>query len=98
MGSDFAGVPVVSSPAVPDVFADEAVSFELVNGTVRISFSSVKMIEPAAPSPVQHVIIGRLILTIPGAQRLALSLFDYLEKSGMDPRGLLGDQAEQRAN
>lgn len=74
MGNEVAAAPVVSGPDAPDVFADEAIGFELVNGTVRITFSSVKMAEPAPPSPLQHVVIGRLILPIQSAQRLALGL------------------------
>jgi hypothetical protein len=52
MANESGGVPGVFNEYLPDVFADEAIGFELVNGTVRISFGVVKMVEPAPPSPV----------------------------------------------
>jgi hypothetical protein len=81
---------VISNPHVPDIFADEALSFDLINGTVRISLASIKMVEAAAPSPNQYVTVGRLVMTVPGAQRLAIALFDYLKKNGLDPTAVVG--------
>ncbi len=83
-------IPVVAHPHLPDIFADEALSFDLVNGTVRISLASLKMAEPTAPSPMHYVTVGRLVMTVPGAQRLAIALFDYLKKQGIDPTEVIG--------
>ena len=66
-------IPVVSNPHVPDIFCDEAFAFDHISGTIRISLGSLKMSEPAAPSPPHLVTVGRLVMTVPGAQRLALA-------------------------
>ena len=89
MANEFSGVPVLGNPFSGDVFADEAIALELVNGVLRITLASFKMVEPAPPSGAQLVVAGRLVMGIPGAQRLALSLFDYLKKQGLDPASLV---------
>jgi hypothetical protein len=90
MANEFSGLPAVSNPFAPDVLADEAIAFESISGTIRITFGAIKMAEPAPPAPVQIVAIGRLVMGVEGAQRLALGLFDYLKQQGHDPRALVG--------
>lgn len=85
MAKEFAGVPVVAAPFSPDVLADEALGFEFVNDTVRITFATAKMIDGAPPSDMQLVVVGRLILGAQGAKNLAVGLFDFLEKQGHNP-------------
>jgi hypothetical protein len=83
-------VPVVSHPHVADHFVDEVIAFDHRNGTVRLTLATLKMAEPAAPSPMQYVAVGRLIMPEVGAQRLAIALFDYLKKQGLDPTTVVG--------
>ncbi|SOB86669.1 hypothetical protein SAMN06297144_1777 [Sphingomonas guangdongensis] len=90
MADKAGGMNVVSNPFVADIFADEAIAFDVVNGTVRITLATMKMAEAAAPSPMHFVANGRVIMTVPGAQRLALALFDYLKKQGLDPATVVG--------
>ena len=89
MAHEAGGLPCVSNEYLPDVFADEALGFELVNGTVRVTFGVVKMAEPAPPAPVQMVVMGRLVIGVEGAQRLAIGLYDYLKNAGHDPQKLV---------
>jgi hypothetical protein len=98
MANKAGGLNVVSNPFVADIFADEAIAFDLVSGTVRITLASMKMAEPAAPSPMQFVATGRVVMTVPGAQRLALALFDYLKKQGLDPAEVVGGGEETSRN
>ena len=91
MANEAGGLPAVKGPVVPDVFADEALSFELVNGTIRIGFSSVQMIDAAAPSDVQHVLIGRLIMPVDSATRMAIMLNSYLESHGVNLKDAIPD-------
>jgi hypothetical protein len=98
MANKAGGLNVVSNPFVADIFADEAIAFDLVNDTVRITLATMKMAEPAAPSPMQFVANGRVIMTVPGAQRLALALFDYLKKQGLDPAQVVGGGDETPRN
>lgn len=90
MAQTAGGLPVVSNPFIADVFADEAIAFDHINGTVRVTLATIKMAEPAAPSPMHFVASTRLVLTVPGAQRLAIALFDYLKKQGLDPAEVVG--------
>jgi hypothetical protein len=90
MANKAGSMGVVSNPHLPDIFVDEALSFDLIHNTVRISLASIKMVEAAAPSPNQSVTVGRVVMTVPGAQRLAIALFDFLKKNGLDPATVVG--------
>ncbi len=85
MAKEFAGLPIVASPRPADVFADEALGFEISGGVVRITFASRQMVDGAPPSAVQWVVIGRLLMPARGAQGLAVGLFNYLKSIGLDP-------------
>ena len=96
MAYEAAGLPVSFGSNVPDVFSDDAVMFDIVNGTLRITFGVVGPTEPVPPSPAGMAVIGRLIMPIASAQRLCLGLYDYLEKTGFKPERLVsGDQTAQ---
>jgi hypothetical protein len=98
MANTAGGVPVVSNPFIGDTFADEAIAFDLQGGTVRITLATLKMAEPAGPSPLQFVVANRVILPVAGAQRLAIALFDYLKKQGLDPAEVIGGGEETARN
>jgi len=85
MGNEGNGLTMQFGAPVPDVFADDAVMFDMVNGTIRITFGVMTATEPTPPSPVAMAVIGRLILPANAAQRLCLGLYDYLKKIGLDP-------------
>ena len=98
MANTAGGLPVVSNPFIADIFADEAIAFDTVNGTIRITLATIKMAEAAAPSPMQFVATSRVVMTVPGAQRLAIALFDYLQKNGLDPAEVVGGGEETAKN
>lgn len=98
MAQNAGNIPVVAHPHLPDIFADDAIAFDHQPGTVRISLATLKMAEPAAPSPIQYVTVGRLVMPVTGAQRLAIALFDYLKKQGLDPAEIVGGGDEQPVN
>lgn len=85
------GLAATFGTPIPDVFADEAASFDMVNGTLRITFAVASQIEPAAPSPVAMANIGRLIMPIQSAQRLCIGLYDYLKQRDLDPLSVVSD-------
>lgn len=95
MAYDADGLPVSFGTNVPDVFADDAVMFDMANGTVRKTFGVVAPTEPAAPSPVGMSVIGRLILPVGSAQRLAVGLYDYLAKNDLEPSGALAASGQK---
>ena len=98
MADKAGGLPVVSNPFTPDIFADDAIAFDHIAGTIRITLGTLKMAEPAAPSPMQYVAGHRLVMTVPGAQRLAIALFDYLKKNGLDATEVLGGTEDAPVN
>ena len=78
-------VNFVDNPHAPDVFATDAAGFFRIDGNIMIAFESLHVDHVTSPGPVNRVVIGRLVLPIPAAQRLALSLFDFLKRQGFDP-------------
>ena len=87
---------VIGDASVPAVFADEALLFNNINGTVRITLGSIKPETPVMGAEVVYVAIGRLVMTIAGAQRLSLALHDFLVNQGLDPStAFRGDQTAQ---
>lgn len=78
-------VPVnfLDNPRAPDVFCNDATGFFLNEGCITITFEAAHVEHSTSPGPVNRVVIGRLVMPIPGAQRLALGLYDYLEKNGL---------------
>jgi len=88
-------VRVVDNPLAGDVFADDAMSFSLLDGTVRITLCSTKWTQPA-PGEGIRVVIGRLVMPLPAAQRLIVGLNDFLTQVGHGPsESMKGGQAVQ---
>ena len=84
MAKEYGGLPIVAHPHLPDVFADEALGFEISGGVVRITLASRRMADGAPPSDVRWEVIGRLLMPARGAQGLAVGLFNYLKSIGLD--------------
>lgn len=78
-------VPVtfVDNPHAPAVFANDATGFFLYDGCITITFEMARVDHATSPGPVNRVVFGRLVMPISGAQRLAVGLYDYLEKQGL---------------
>lgn len=90
------GPPLVGDFSTPDFFADEAILFDLVNDTVRITFATARNETPVAGSGAGLVATGRLIMPVGAAQRLSLGLHDYLVKRGHDPSAAVrGEETPQ---
>ncbi|MFC7498651.1 hypothetical protein ACFQRC_05390 [Enterovirga sp. GCM10030262] len=82
---------IIGDFSIPDVFADDAITFDLVNQTIRITFATVRPESPVVGMKEALVATGRLIMPIAGAQRLSLVLHDYLMKRGLDPSASIRD-------
>ncbi len=88
--------PIVGDFSTPDVFADEAIHFDLGNGLVRITFATVRSEVPRAGARQALVATERLIIPAASAQRLALGLHNFLVKVGLDPSAAVrGEQTAQ---
>lgn len=89
-------IEIVDPGGTGDVFADEAMDFDIVNGTLRIRFGVARPDVPTMPARQQLVHIGRLIMPVQSAQRLCVGLYDFLKSAGLDPSAALqGDQTSQ---
>jgi hypothetical protein len=80
MANEASGLKIVENPQRGEIFADEAVSFSLVNGVVRVTLTAIRPLPGADQSA--HVVIGRLAMPLSGAQALAMKLYDFLKAQG----------------
>lgn len=87
----------IVDPGTGDVFADEALDFDLIGGTLRVRFGVAKPNSPTMPAKQQLVHVGRLIMPVEGAQRLCLGLYDFLKKVGLDPT-ITATASDQKPN
>jgi hypothetical protein len=78
--------PLIDNPFAPEVFADDAVGFLGHQGNlITITFSSMRADHKTDRGPVSRVVVGRLVLPVAGAVGLAVGLYDFLKKMGIDP-------------
>jgi hypothetical protein len=78
-------IEVLDNLFAPEMFADDALTYSVLNGTVRIVFSASKFRSPHRDEAVR-VVVGRLVLPLEGAERLSIGLYDFLKSRGRDPR------------
>lgn len=90
MADDPEQVGVLENPFAPDLFADDAFSFSLKDGTLRITLSTLKF-GALAGGRTANVVVGRVVMPLLGAQRLALGLYDFLKKMGVDASAMATD-------
>ncbi|HLZ65376.1 MAG TPA: hypothetical protein VKQ29_04040 [Aliidongia sp.] len=75
----------VEWPGAPVIFADGVAGFFLHNGILRIAFEASRFDHSAAQAPASRVLVARLAMPAVGASVLAVNLFDFLKKMGIDP-------------
>src|SRR5258708_14259597 len=80
--------PVQSPPnfiedtTTPEIFADRAVGFHLLNGVLKVTLGSVRH---GTSAPVaKRVVVGRVVTTVPAARELAITLLKFLKSQGID--------------
>jgi hypothetical protein len=79
-------IPLIDNLYAPDFFAIAASGFfHLVGSTIIITLEGVRPDHTADNCPPARIVVGRLILSIGGAQGLAIGLNDFLEKQGLGP-------------
>jgi hypothetical protein len=69
----------------PEIFASDASGFFISEGVVRFTFESVRASHKDNPDPPARVVIARVAMPVPGAQRLLIGLYDFLRKNKLDP-------------
>jgi hypothetical protein len=93
--ADEPNIAIIDPGSGVDVFADEALDFDIVNGTLRIRFGIARPDKPTLPAQEQLVHIGRLIMPVVSAQRLCIGLYNSLKNAGLDPIATVGGSPEQ---
>ena len=74
---------LVENPFADDIFAGGATSYAVIMGSnIAITLATPRW--NRSKSCFEKVVVGRLVLPIPGAQALAMELFDFLKKKGLD--------------
>jgi hypothetical protein len=73
----------VDNPTAPELFAAAATGFFAANGTITITFEAVRADHSDNPGSLSRVVVGRVVMPVPGAQGLAIGLFDFLQKQGV---------------
>jgi hypothetical protein len=85
LGEPPPGPVFVDAPGAPDLFADSATGFFLHNGILRITFDVSRFDHAHTNAPAVRVVIGRIAMPAVNASALAVNLFDFLKKMGIDP-------------
>ena len=76
-------IALLDNPQAPELFASAATGFFVANGNIAITFESVRADHSTSPGPLNRVVVGRVVMPVPGAQALVVGLFDFLEKQGL---------------
>jgi hypothetical protein len=75
----------VDNPFAPNIFAADAMGYFINEGTVTITLTSMAPNHVEPGGSLKKVVVGRLVMSVPAAQRLAIGLVDFLKKQGHDP-------------
>jgi hypothetical protein len=70
----------VHNPHAPDVFADAATGFFLFNGSLRVTFESLRVDHTTSPGPLTRLVIGRLVMPAAAAETMAKEILSFLER------------------
>lgn len=69
---------ITDNPHAPDVFADAATGWYILNGTIRITFESARAVHTNPPGPPVRMVIGRLVMPVGQAEAMAKGLLDFI--------------------
>jgi hypothetical protein len=72
------GIEFMDNPHAPEVFADGATGWFLMNGNIRITFESARVNHITSPGPLNRVVVGRLVLPLERAEEMAKGLLQFI--------------------
>ena len=78
-------VALVDNPFAPEIFATNVSGLLNLGGNIAITLECAKSDYTTNPGTIRRFVSGRLVLTVAGAQALAVGLFDFLKSQGLDP-------------
>ncbi|MDB5362682.1 MAG: hypothetical protein JWO51_3979 [Rhodospirillales bacterium] len=88
---------LIEAPDAPEIFADGVCGFFLHNQNLRIAFEAVRVDHAISPGPLARTIVARVVLPAAGARGLAVGLFDFLKKMGLEPGNVVPSVTVQPA-
>ncbi len=68
-----------------EIFASDASGFFLSEGIVRLTFESIRASHRDNPDTPARVVVARVAMPVPAAQRLLVGLYDFLRKNQLAP-------------
>ena len=78
------GVTFVDDPHAPEHFVSGVSGIWVIAGNVHITVESVRIDHITQPGPVNHVVIGQLVMPVGAAQALAAQLYGCLQQQGLN--------------
>jgi hypothetical protein len=88
-------VKVFDNPHGVELFVEGMHSMFATGSVCSIAFYSPKL---APDGEMYRVIVGRIVIPAVGAHALAVGLFDFLSKVGLNPEGQALGQGSSKAN
>ena len=87
MATEKPPINFIDNPHAPEVFATDATGFWLNDGCMHITFEAARVDHSSnsGPGPLNRVVVGRLVMSVSGAQSLAFGLSAFLKKQGFAP-------------
>ncbi len=70
---------VTDNPHAPDVYADAAAGWYVLNGNIRITFESARANHGTPPGPVNRMVIGRLVMPTVMAEQMCKEMMKFIE-------------------
>jgi len=74
-------LPLIDPPSVHDIYVDEATGFYSRNGTLRITFSTIRANHENNPATMQRVVVNRLVMPLSTAEAMLRNLVEIVERS-----------------
>ena len=73
-------VPFIDNPHAPDIFVDGLSGIFLHGGNLRVTLEAARASHVATPGPVNRVVIGRLVMPVEAAEKMARAILTFLEQ------------------
>lgn len=74
------GISFIDNPHAPEVFADAATGFFILNGNLRVTLEAARVNHITSPGPINRVVIGRLVMPVEQAELVAHGILAFLEE------------------
>ena len=83
-------VELIDAPHAPTMYATAYSGIWLYAGAVHVTLEASRINHSTSPGSIQRVVIGKLVMPVEAAQRLAVGLFKFLTEHGVPPPNLPG--------